>query len=126
MAIAPTRIDGSRRHKRLDGVCSHALHLLQLGPVCPIPVASTPSLGHGASLETKAEQHMRTLIVGGGAIGTSIAYHLAARGADVIVIERKAIACAASGKSGGFLAMEWCDGSPLIGPLTKLLTHVVA
>ena len=54
---------------------------------------------------------MRTLIVGGGAIGTSIAYHLAARGADVIVIERKAIACAASGKSGGFLAMDWCDGS---------------
>ena len=57
---------------------------------------------------------MRTLIVGGGAIGTSIAYHLAARGADVIVIERKAIACAASGKSGGFLAMDWCDGSPLM------------
>ena len=47
-------------------------------------------------------------------IGTSIAYHLAARGADVIVIERSAIACAASGKSGGFLAMDWCDGTPLM------------
>ena len=57
---------------------------------------------------------MRVLIVGGGAIGTSIAYHLAARGADVIVIERSAIACAASGKSGGFLAMDWCDGTPLM------------
>ena len=44
----------------------------------------------------------------------SIAYHLAARGADVIVIERSAIACAASGKSGGFLAMDWCDGTPLM------------
>jgi glycine/D-amino acid oxidase-like deaminating enzyme len=43
---------------------------------------------------------MRVLIVGAGAIGVSIAYHLAARGADVIVIERSAIACAASGKSG--------------------------
>jgi glycine/D-amino acid oxidase-like deaminating enzyme len=57
---------------------------------------------------------MRILIVGGGVIGTSIAYHLAARGVDVIVIERSAIACAASGKSGGFLAMDWCDGTPLM------------
>src|SRR6185312_9919983 len=57
---------------------------------------------------------MRILVVGGGAIGTSIAYHLAARRADVIVIERSAIACAASGKSGGFLAMDWCDGTPLM------------
>jgi glycine/D-amino acid oxidase-like deaminating enzyme len=57
---------------------------------------------------------MRTLIVGGGVIGTSIAYYLAGRGADVIVIERSAIACAASGKSGGFLAMDWCDGTSLM------------
>jgi glycine/D-amino acid oxidase-like deaminating enzyme len=57
---------------------------------------------------------MRVLILGGGAIGVSIAYHLAARGADVVVIERSAIACAASGKSGGFLAMDWCDGTPLM------------
>jgi glycine/D-amino acid oxidase-like deaminating enzyme len=57
---------------------------------------------------------MRVLIVGGGVIGTSIAYHLAARGADVIVIERRGLACAASGKSGGFLAMDWCDGTSLM------------
>jgi glycine/D-amino acid oxidase-like deaminating enzyme len=57
---------------------------------------------------------MRILVLGGGVIGTSIAYHLAARGGDVIVIERSAIACAASGKSGGFLAMDWCDGTPLM------------
>ncbi len=57
---------------------------------------------------------MRTLIVGGGVIGTSIAYYLAARGGDVTVIEQRAIACAASGKSGGFLAMDWCDGTPLM------------
>ena len=57
---------------------------------------------------------MRALIVGGGVIGTSIAYRLASRGADVTVIERSAIACAASGKSGGFLALDWCDGTPLM------------
>jgi glycine/D-amino acid oxidase-like deaminating enzyme len=57
---------------------------------------------------------MRALILGGGVIGTSIAYRLASRGADVTVLERSAIGCAASGKSGGFLAMDWCDGTPLM------------
>ena len=52
---------------------------------------------------------------GPGAIGTSIAYQLAARGAGVVVLERQAVACAASGKSGGFLALDWCDGTPLMG-----------
>ena len=57
---------------------------------------------------------MRVLILGGGVIGTSIAYYLSARGAEAIVIERNAVACAASGKSGGFLALDWCDGTPLM------------
>src|SRR5262249_12575496 len=39
---------------------------------------------------------------------------LASRGADVTVLERSAIACAASGKAGGFLARDWCDGTPLM------------
>ena len=57
---------------------------------------------------------MRVVILGGGVIGASIAYHLAARGAHPVVIERSAVACAASGKSGGFLALDWCDGTPLM------------
>jgi glycine/D-amino acid oxidase-like deaminating enzyme len=57
---------------------------------------------------------MRVLILGGGVIGTSIAYHLAARGAEIVVLECSAVACAASGKSGGFLALDWCDGTPLM------------
>ena len=55
----------------------------------------------------------RVLICGGGAIGASIAYFLARRGAEAVVIERAGVACAASGKSGGFLALDWCAGSPL-------------
>src|ERR1700728_3735827 len=57
---------------------------------------------------------MRVLVLGGGVIGTSIAYRLASRDADVTVLERSAVACAASGKSGGFLARDWCDGTPLM------------
>ena len=56
---------------------------------------------------------MRVLICGGGVIGASIAYFLSRRGAEPIVIERTGVACAASGKSGGFLALDWCDGTPL-------------
>src|SRR3954463_9035510 len=56
---------------------------------------------------------MRVLICGGGVIGASIAYFLSCRGVQPIVIERAGLACAASGKSGGFLALDWCDGSPL-------------
>jgi glycine/D-amino acid oxidase-like deaminating enzyme len=61
---------------------------------------------------------MRVLICGGGVVGASIAYFLSERGAEAVVIERTDIACAASGKSGGFLALDWCDGSPL-APLAR-------
>jgi glycine/D-amino acid oxidase-like deaminating enzyme len=53
------------------------------------------------------------LICGGGVIGASIAYFLSRRGVEATVIERTGLACAASGKSGGFLALDWCDGTPL-------------
>ncbi len=56
---------------------------------------------------------MKVAICGGGVIGTSIAYYLSQRAIQVVVIERTGIANAASGKSGGFLAHDWCDGSPL-------------
>jgi glycine/D-amino acid oxidase-like deaminating enzyme len=58
---------------------------------------------------------MRVIVCGGGAIGASIAYFLSRRGAEAIVIERAGIAAAASGKSGGFLALDWCDGTALQG-----------
>jgi glycine/D-amino acid oxidase-like deaminating enzyme len=56
---------------------------------------------------------MRVVICGGGVIGACTAYFLARRGVDVTVVERTEVACAASGKAGGFLALDWCAGSPL-------------
>ena len=61
---------------------------------------------------------MRVAICGGGVIGACAAWSLASRGADVVVVERHRVAGAASGKSGGFLALDWCDGSPL-APLAR-------
>jgi glycine/D-amino acid oxidase-like deaminating enzyme len=61
---------------------------------------------------------MRVLICGAGVIGASIAYFLSLKQVEVVVIERTDVACAASGKSGGFLALDWCDGSPL-APLAR-------
>jgi glycine/D-amino acid oxidase-like deaminating enzyme len=55
----------------------------------------------------------RIVICGGGAIGAAIAYFLSCRGARPTVIERHEVAGSASGKSGGFLAFDWCRGTPL-------------
>src|SRR5437879_8843553 len=56
---------------------------------------------------------MRVVICGGGVIGACTAYFLIRRGIDVIVVERTEVAAAASGKAGGFLALDWCAGTPL-------------
>jgi glycine/D-amino acid oxidase-like deaminating enzyme len=56
---------------------------------------------------------MRVVVCGGGVIAACTAYFLSRRGIDVIVVERTEVAAAASGKAGGFLALDWCAGSPL-------------
>ena len=43
---------------------------------------------------------MRVLICGGGVIGAATAYFSSLKRAEVVVIERTGVACAASGKSG--------------------------
>ena len=55
---------------------------------------------------------MNIMICGAGVIGASIAYFLARRGVAATLVERSGVACAASGKSGGFIARDWCDGQP--------------
>ncbi|MEO8627841.1 MAG: FAD-dependent oxidoreductase, partial [Betaproteobacteria bacterium] len=56
---------------------------------------------------------MRVVICGGGVIGACTAYFLSRRDVEVIVVESTGVACAASGKAGGFLAMDWCSGGVL-------------
>ncbi|HZQ00565.1 MAG TPA: FAD-dependent oxidoreductase [Reyranella sp.] len=56
---------------------------------------------------------MKIIICGAGAIGAATAYFLAKRGAEVTVVERHQVAGAASGKSGGFLALDWNRGTAL-------------
>ncbi|GFP96097.1 putative oxidoreductase c1f5.03c [Phtheirospermum japonicum] len=55
----------------------------------------------------------RVVVCGGGVIGVCTAYFLSKRGAAVTLVEKSSIACAASGKAGGFLALDWCDDGPV-------------
>ena len=52
-----------------------------------------------------------TVILGGGAFGSSVAYHLALCGRQSIVVEQQeVVANGASGRAAGFLASTWGDG----------------
>lgn len=51
-------------------------------------------------------------------MGAATAYYLAQQGVGATVVEREALAAAASGKAGGFLALDWNDSSP-VGPLAR-------
>lgn len=55
----------------------------------------------------------RIVVCGAGAIGSSVAYYLTKRGLAPTLVERAEPGAAASGKSGGFLALDWNDGNPL-------------
>eukprot|EP00301_Raphidiophrys_heterophryoidea_P016371 c2593_g1_i1.p2 GENE.c2593_g1_i1~~c2593_g1_i1.p2 ORF type:complete len:187 (+),score=53.72 c2593_g1_i1:57-563(+) len=70
------------------------------------------------------------VIVGGGIVGVSTAYFLSQRGKSALIVEATEVACAASGKAGGFLARDWGDadtqplhqkGYALIAELSKQL-----
>jgi len=61
---------------------------------------------------------LKVLVLGAGVIGAATAFFLARKGAAVALVERAAPACAASGKAGGFLALDWCDGLPR-APLSR-------
>lgn len=47
------------------------------------------------------------VVVGAGVQGASLAFHLARRGADVLVLERETVASGATGRSSGFVRMHY-------------------
>ncbi len=47
------------------------------------------------------------IVVGAGVQGASLAFHLAERGASVLVVERRAVAAEATGRSSGFVRMHY-------------------
>ena len=76
-----------------------------LGPRRPL-VRSMASLA--ASREAEPWAPKKVVICGAGLHGSALAYYLTKAGhQDVTVVEREAVACAASGKGGGFLARDW-------------------
>jgi glycine/D-amino acid oxidase-like deaminating enzyme len=81
---------------------------------------SSPSSTPTATSSNSINAPNRVIIVGAGVVGTSTAYYLAERFgiASTLIDPSGTIAPAASGKAGGFLALDWNDGSP-IGPLTR-------
>mmetsp|Transcript_85082 Transcript_85082/g.188959 ORF Transcript_85082/g.188959 Transcript_85082/m.188959 type:complete len:373 (-) Transcript_85082:95-1213(-) len=50
------------------------------------------------------------VVCGGGIVGCATAYFLSLKGVRTTLVERYGVACAASGKAGGFLARGWGNG----------------
>ncbi len=62
--------------------------------------------------------HASVLIIGGGISGCSIAYHLAKRGVqDVVLLERKQLTCGTTWHAAGLVSMLW--PSPALTDLAK-------
>ncbi|KAL6647841.1 hypothetical protein ACP70R_015278 [Stipagrostis hirtigluma subsp. patula] len=64
----------------------------------------------------------RVVICGGGVVGACTAYFLSTHASSPTVptlVEKCAPACAASGKAGGFLALDWCDSTPPLSALAR-------
>ena len=77
----------------------------------------------GGDTEDNNDKNLKVVIAGAGVIGTSTAYYLSKNHPSclesiTVIDPTGSIAPAASGKAGGFLALDWNDHSPL-GPLAR-------
>ncbi|CAL9002241.1 unnamed protein product [Prunus brigantina] len=101
-------------------------HMAVASPLLTLPPTVSPFLrrtrsykgtlirsSSSASSPMDLQHPKRVVVCGGGVIGVCTAYFLAKSGAAVTLVEKSSVACAASGKAGGFLALDWCDGGPL-------------
>ena len=67
--------------------------------------------------EKDIPQEAETIIIGGGIIGSSIAYHLSKRGMkDVVLLERKQLTCGTTWHAAGLVSMLWPRQPSLISP----------
>ncbi|XP_010464254.1 PREDICTED: putative oxidoreductase TDA3 [Camelina sativa] len=80
--------------------------------------SNSSSKSMAAKNQIDGETSNRVVVCGGGVIGVCTAYFLVKKGIAVTLVEKSAVACAASGKAGGFLAFDWCDGGP-VAPLAR-------
>jgi 4-methylaminobutanoate oxidase (formaldehyde-forming) len=70
-------------------------------------------------MSSKIPSHAQAVIIGGGIVGCSVAYHLCRLGwQEVVLLERKTIACGASWAAAGLLGQLWSDAA-----LTKLAVY---
>lgn len=83
-------------------------------------ISISPATSIRSSSQPMEHHHhpKRVVVCGGGIIGVCTAYFLAKKDAAVTLVEKSDVACAAFGKAGGFLALDWCDGGP-VGSLAR-------
>uniref|UniRef100_A0A0D9WVL8 FAD dependent oxidoreductase domain-containing protein n=1 Tax=Leersia perrieri TaxID=77586 RepID=A0A0D9WVL8_9ORYZ len=84
-------------------------------------MANSPAATTAAAAAAAAPK--RVVICGGGVIGACTAYYLSTHPitptVPILIEKSSSPACAASGKAGGFLALDWCDSTPPLSSLAR-------
>src|SRR3989449_4749904 len=87
-------------HSRIDIYVAVGLEIAKESAIRPHSMRDTvPSSGVPRSTEA--------VVIGGGCMGTSIAWHLARRGVDVVLLERTHLAAGATGHSGALVRQHY-------------------
>ena len=113
--------------KNLFAVVSLVLAELSCFASLPRPASSLRTTSTMMSMRTSKDDGgdlppvRHVVVAGAGVIGISTAYYLAKDFgvATTLIDPTGTIAPAASGKAGGFLALDWNDHSQALGPLTR-------